>query len=129
MLRRFTIYAVSVIWGMFIVYFLLLKDKDRNLLGWLPSNRVKTKLLEGEIEFSKQAKCQFLCAEMPIDSIKTLIPKGEVEFDKSKVRKVPKQYVLSFESGSLQELVLSQFDDFAVLDRVSLSSNLNCECE
>jgi hypothetical protein len=114
---------------MIIVYFLLVKDKDRNLLGWLPENRVKTGLLEGEMEFTKISECKLECLGFEKDTIPSLIDESDVEFNKSKVRVVPKNYILALENNKIKQLSFDQYDDLIVLKDVILNDQNNCQCQ
>ncbi len=88
-INRLLKFLVGFSIGSILVYFLLIKDRDRNLKGWLPAERVSQEILEQELIISSNAQCQLNCINIPEEDLKNIIQQAKVNFAQSQVRTEP----------------------------------------
>lgn len=79
LLRRLQTYLFGVLLGCVIVYFTLIKDKDRDLLGWIPANRVKTDILDKQILYSTRAQCELECLNLSDSVVSQIVETGALK--------------------------------------------------
>lgn len=100
MLRRFVIFFISFSIGSLFVYFLLIKDQNRDFSFWLPENRVINEVHSFKIVLDENAKCYFYSYGLHKTGllVKNNIVSNEilsnihVDFAKSDPRKSPREY-------------------------------------
>ncbi len=85
--KRILLFSVGIIVGSVMVYFTLIKDRDRTY--WLPENRVKNNILNSKIIYSPHAKCMMACREIDEASILNVLKNGDVNFSESNIRDTP----------------------------------------
>jgi hypothetical protein len=86
--RIFT-YFIGILLGSLMVYMLLIRGRERNLMGWLPGNRVTQQIGEQPLNISEKAACQLACIGISQEEVKELIISGSVNFSKSIVKAEP----------------------------------------
>jgi hypothetical protein len=86
--RIFT-YFIGILLGSLMVYMLLIRGRDRDLLGWLPGNRVTQKIAEQPLNISEKSACQLSCMGISQEEAQELITSGSVSFSKSEVKAAP----------------------------------------
>ena len=81
--RRFALFGLGIILGCVMVYFTLIRGKNRG--SWLPENRVKELILKSEIVYSSHAKCVMACRKINENDVMTILKDGSVNFSESNV--------------------------------------------
>ena len=85
--HRIRVYTVGLLMGCVLVYFILIKDKNRGY--WLPENRVKEQVRKSRIVFSEHAKCIITCKGISEEETKDVLKNGDVNFRNSDTHQVP----------------------------------------
>ena len=125
MAKRFFYYIVGFTIGAIFIYFLLIRGRSFDF--WMPSERVKTEIIERKPVITEKAICQLACLNLNKDSIASIIKKSEVNFDKSKVREKPcKLYLLEI-NGDKIKMDFSLCDTVVVLNSISRVGQ-ECDC-
>lgn len=131
MARRIRIYLFGVILGCIIVYSSLIKDRSKELLGWMPGAKVLTELRAAHISYSEKVKCQLNCLNSDITLVDNILENGDVDFSASDHKSSPKKYTIE---GMLKdqelELVVFLQDTSLTIDHFNLGSfEENCICK
>ena len=125
MAKRFFYYIVGFTIGAIFIYFLLIRGRSFDF--WMPSERVKTEIIERKPVITEKAISQLACLNLNKDSIDSIIKKSEVNFDKSKVREKPcKLYLLEI-NGDKIKMDFSLCDTVVVLNSISRVGQ-ECDC-
>ncbi len=125
MAKRFFYYIVGFTIGAIFIYFLLIRGRSFDF--WMPSERVKTEIIERKPVITEKAICQLACLNLNKDSIASIIKKSEVNFDKSSVREKPcKQYLLEINEEKIA-MNFSLCDTIVVLNTITKEGQ-ECEC-
>ncbi|MBA2582711.1 MAG: DUF4258 domain-containing protein [Bacteroidetes bacterium] len=107
----------------------MIKDRDRNLKGWLPAERVVQEIQDHELIISKDAACQLKCLDISHNDLLALVKNAKVDFGQSKVRIKPcPSYVL--ESGLNKKsaiLEIQKCEKSATLINIKVVGQ-KCEC-
>ncbi|MDQ3191135.1 MAG: hypothetical protein M3Q58_06050 [Bacteroidota bacterium] len=122
-------FLIGFLIGSTLVYFLLIKDRDRNLRGWLPSERVSQEILEQELKISSKAICQLQCLKIPQESLKNIIEEAKVNFSESQVRKEPCPIYLfqtDIKEGKTN-LEIQKCKDYSTLLNIQVE-DMQCDC-
>lgn len=85
--HRIRVYAVGLLLGCVLVYFTLIKGKNRGY--WLPENRVKEQVQKSKITFSEHAKCIMTCKGISEEETKNVLKNGDVNFRESDTHRKP----------------------------------------
>lgn len=85
--HRIRVYMVGLLIGCVLVYFMLIKDKNRGY--WLPENRVKEQVRKSRIIFSEHAKCILTCKGVSEEEAKDILKNGDINFRESDTRRTP----------------------------------------
>lgn len=96
--KRVRVYIIGVGIGSLMVLFFF---GDRGCGGWLPSNRVKTSIIESIFETSDYIDCKLTCNGFTKEKIENLILNGDVLFKESKTKEDPREYVIEHDSTRL----------------------------
>jgi hypothetical protein len=79
--HRIRLYAFGFLIGCVLVYFILLRGKNRSY--WLPGNRVKEQLMKGKLLYSEHALCRMKCRSISEEEINEILKNGNVNFSES----------------------------------------------
>ncbi|PCJ84242.1 MAG: hypothetical protein COA57_09575 [Flavobacteriales bacterium] len=118
--------------GCFLVYFTLIKDRDRNLMGWLPNEQILQKLKNTELVINGKNEC-LQC--LGIDSVffEYLFEEGDVIISESSPRAEPKIYVLEVEgvAGNTYKLTfaLSEVKSELIAIKTENEQQQQCNCD
>ncbi len=85
-LRRLRLYGLGFLLGCVLVYFLLLRGKDRT--GWLPERRVKTQI-DSTLSISPDIKCVLECNRISEGDLRVILKGSSVNFSESSPQKAP----------------------------------------
>lgn len=96
--RRLRFYLIGIGIGSLMVLFFF---GDRGCGGWLPSNRVKTSIINAKFTSSDFIDCKLQCNDYTAETITEFIQKAEVNFNSSKKDSDPKEYVLEHNEKTL----------------------------
>ena len=101
-LNRLYFFSFGVGFGLLILYFSL-KIRDGAIsFDYFPNSRVKKKIIQSEIVYSKKALCKIDCYSIDTLLIDKYIMLSNVDFKKSKVRGyIEKTYYLSLKIPDL----------------------------
>ena len=130
--RRIKLFLFGAIIGTLIVYFSLIRGRDRNLLAWLPKERVLQKLQENELIYTLQANCSMECGNISKAEVQQILMTGEVIFSKSRVKEKPcPVYVVEGKANerSLRILFAVCEQETKMLNAIDLSKESSCECK
>ena len=102
-------------------------DKLHLFTSWLPSNVVKSRLVDSYWDVSPRSTCLLACIEMDVPEFKSQIVSGEVDFKGSLTEGEQKEYELVFpESDLLRSARFAVKDSSArILD---IRAVKNCDC-
>lgn len=128
-ITRFSKFFIGFLIGSVLVYILLIKDRDRNLKGWLPGERVTQEIQDQDIIYSNRALCQLKCLNLSDEDLSKLIETSKVNFSESQVRKEPCP-IYQLESGLNDKnaiLEIQKCPNSATLLDIKFNE-LNCEC-
>lgn len=88
LLYRLKFYGFGFGLGCLVVYFTLIKDRDRP--SFLPEGRVLEFFEDTNIRISNQLKCELECKNIPLNFMdSTFWANAKVDFDKSAVKRKP----------------------------------------
>lgn len=82
--RRVLLFSIGIGIGCVMVYFTLIRGKNRGY--WLPENRVRDLILQSEIIYSPCAKCMMACMKIDEQNVMKILREGDVNFEESNVR-------------------------------------------
>ncbi|HEY4798080.1 MAG TPA: DUF4258 domain-containing protein [Bacteroidia bacterium] len=85
--HRIRLYFFGFIIGCVLVYFILLRGKNR--ASWLPASRVTEQLCKGKLIFSQHAKCRMACRGISEQEVKEILQNGIVNFSESHTHDKP----------------------------------------
>lgn len=85
--RRIAVFFIGVLIGCVLIYFTLIKGRDRTY--WLPSNRVRNELLSRKLFFPENTLCKMKCAGLDKNQVKEILNTGKIDFGKSHIHGVP----------------------------------------
>lgn len=85
--RRILLFSFGVVLGCIMVYFTLIKGRNRTY--WLPENRVKDLILKSEIVYSPHAKCVLKCRNINEADVMEILKNGDVNFEESNTHDTP----------------------------------------
>ncbi len=86
--RRLKFYLIGVALGCVLVYFMLLKDRERP--AWMPKGRVLEQIARSSVIFTDKASCALQMQGLSEEEIKTFITdNAQVDFAKSDTRRKP----------------------------------------
>ena len=130
--RRIKLFLFGVIMGTLIVYISLIRGRDRDLLAWLPEERVLQELRDNELIYTQYGNCSMECANISKEEVQQILINGEVIFNKSEVKKSPcPVYTLEGEANERQLRILfaSCDKETKVLNVIDLNNNPTCDCK
>jgi len=88
LIYRLKYYGFGFALGCIVVYFSLIKDRERP--AWMPEGRVLEFLADTEIIISDQLECELNCHNLTVNFMDTTFWKNAiVDFDKSEVDRKP----------------------------------------
>ena len=129
--RRLKLFLFGVLVGLIFVYFSLIRGRDRDLLGWLPKERVLQKLKENEMVFSERSLCLLDCNDISREEVSQILLTGEVNFGKSRAKETPcPVYALEGTVNNRELVILFASCDTItnLVSAIDLSKTLVCEC-
>lgn len=132
MARRFSLFFFGVFLGSLFVYFTLIKGRDRNFLGWLPSPRVITKLQMTLDTTSASYSCYVNCHKWDNKSFNEAMEAGKVDFDQSSTEGNPKTYFIETHYQGLDYFMAFSLygDTLSTLNSIHvLQLEKDCGCE
>ena len=130
--RRIKLFLFGVIMGTLIVYISLIRGRDRDLLAWLPEERILQKLRDNDLIYTQQANCSMECANISKEEVQQILINGEVIFNKSQVKENPcPVYALEGEANErpLSILFASCEKETKVLNVIDLNNKSTCDCK
>lgn len=129
--QRLKLYLVGVFFGLIVVYFSLIKNRERNLGGWLPENRVLAQMDSTELEILPELAVCIDCLHLNRDGIKEVIKKSKVNFKESSVEdKEAPVYLLegTLVSGEKCKLTIESSAKKSVLKDITVENKAQCNC-
>lgn len=118
--------------GILIVYFSLIRGRNRDFDFWLPGPRVLTELKENFDAENKNTKCFLDCYQIFPSDLELLWEEASVNFSKSEPGGETKVYFVSmdFESKGVFEFQFELFPEKAIIKDIRTSTNTtNCDCD
>jgi len=70
-----------------MVYFVLFRGRDRSY--WFPENRVKEKLMKGNLVFTEHAQCRMKCRAISEEEVREILKNGNINFSESHPHDTP----------------------------------------
>ena len=130
MARRVRIYLFGFILGCIIVYSSLIKDRTKELLGWLPSARIITELSQNEIKKSNLTDCKLKCLNLGESFIPLIFEEGDVDFSRSRPKEKPRQYLVELKKqNELFEIYIYVMDSTTIIKDIIMPEHENsCNC-
>jgi hypothetical protein len=123
---------VGVFFGLIIVYFSLVKNRNRNFGAWLPQNRVISKIDSLQLSTEPRVEYCLYCLKIDLNQIKNSIKKAKVNFEQSNSDDMNAPiYKLEGElsSGEKYEMTLVSLDKKSVIKSFILDSKKDsCNC-
>lgn len=111
--RRLRLYLTGVFLGLIVVWFMLFRNRDRDLDAWLPKERVLQELVSNPLTYSQVGQCFMNCHGITDSAIVQLLREGEVNFGASKPREEPcKVYAVESPASATDRIRV----DFAACD-------------
>jgi len=109
-----------------MVYFILIRGKDRSFTFWFPEDRVIEQVSSNPHTYRSLFLCQAKCLGIKSDSasLAQLLKTANVDFSLSKPRKTTKEYYINSKLGDIKVDVL---DSLIVFKSIS-SFEKNCDC-
>lgn len=130
--RRIKLFLFGIVLGLIFVYFSLFKGRDRDLLGWLPQERVLQKLKESELIYTDRSFCIMDCNDISQEEIEKIILAGEVNFGKSK-EKDSSCPVYALEGTVNNRMLVVMFatcdTTTTVADARDINNEVACDCD
>lgn len=129
--QRLKLYLVGVFFGLIVVYFSLIKNRDRNLGGWLPENRVLAQMDSTELEILPELTACIDCLQLNQEQIKEVIKKSKVNFKESTTEnKESPVYLLegNLVSGEKCKLMIESSTKKSVLKDITVENKEQCDC-
>lgn len=131
-LNRLKFYLFGFAIGLVIVYYTLLKDRERD--PWLPEGRVLNGIEKASLGVSNNVNCLLDCYGYTIENFDSIFwDNAEVHFSKSKTQKEPfPEYYITSKLNDDEILVFVELDDRggkATLKNLeNLSHPKSCDC-
>ena len=130
--KRILIYLLGFLIGCVVVYFSLFRGKDRTY--WLPSNRVREKLMQKKLFFPENTLCKMKCRGIEEQEVKDILKNGDINFSESDVHDAPCPSYALEGIGTKNKKVRVVFTSFDSITQVStainlLESNDSCGCK
>jgi hypothetical protein len=121
---RILTYGFGVLLGSLLVYFMLFRNRDRNLAGWLPKERIMAQIKDNPMTVTPKAACIMSCFGIEESELKETISKGNVNLSESEARKQPcPVYLINSEDLNFKVEVCEKAS--VVIDIVTEKS---CDC-
>lgn len=129
MVRRLRIYFIGFGLGLIVVYMTFLRNKDRDLDFWTPSQRVLESIRSDErFQKSRELDCYAQCLSLDSATIKSL-------WKDAKVKSLnpggePYRYMLSLETENehLEASIEQQKGEHELLSIKSYTNPKSCDC-
>jgi len=116
---------MGVILGCFAVYFMLIKDRDRDLMGWIPSKQV-LKEITAKYQSDSRGDCLLQCIRLSSEKVQQFIDDAEVHISKSQPRSDPQVYWIQANDQYLQFEI---GDSLAgIVDAGQVDGDRKCDC-
>lgn len=131
MARRIRVYLFGVILGVIVVYSSLIKDRGKELLGWLPGPRVLGELNEYPQQISDKANCQLKCYVLGESILEEVYMNGDVKFSESRPKEDPRYYKVELEKNKqIIQVELTCKDSLTTIASVIiLGEEGKCDCQ
>jgi hypothetical protein len=84
---RARLFFLGFMLGCVLVYLILFRGRNRSY--WLPENRVKEKLMKGNLIFTTHALCRMKCRAITEEKVKAILKNGNINFQKSHPHDTP----------------------------------------
>lgn len=130
--RRLRFYVFGFLLGCVLVYFVLLRGKDRT--GWLPERRVIEKI-DSTLSLTSPMKCLMDCDSISTADLHAIIKGSDVDFGESITQKKPfRMYVLKGKLRTGEEIKMNfdVCDSASILTKISIPAFENksrtCPC-
>jgi hypothetical protein len=121
---RILTYVFGVLLGSLMVYFMLFRNRERNLAGWLPKERIMAQIKENPITMTPQAICALNCLGLSESALKEKISAGTINFSRSEVRNEPcPVYFIEIRDIFLNVEVCEKSSQL-----LNLNSDKSCDC-
>lgn len=130
--QRLKLYLIGVFFGLIVVYFSLIKNRDRNIGEWLPENRVLAQLDSVPLIYSPELGKCIECLSLDEKEIKKIISSSDVDFNKSIT--LDKEHPVYFIDGKLNSgqkisFLIESSAKKSTLKKVTTDIALkNCNC-
>jgi len=125
--RRIRIYLLGVGLGSIMVYFSLIRGRDRDLGAWLPSPRVLKQIRQSDLTIGTQPDCFAKCA-LDSNFIKAVLKEGEVDFSKSDKDHIPPQFWVDCTlDGQEYTFIFNSTVENSVLEKIE-GGTKDCSC-
>ncbi len=121
-LYRLKFYGFGILLGVVLSIFFF-QNRTTVLTSWLPGNRVKIAINEGQWTENARLTCLLDCKQLDVDGLKKHISEAEVDFSASQTKGNPKVYELNSEHLGQLNVELTNDTIVAVL------SVEGCGCE
>lgn len=95
-LYRLKFYGFGILLGVVLSIFFF-QNRTTVLTSWLPGNRVKIAINEGQWTENTHLTCLLDCKQLDVDGLKKHISEAEVDFSASQTKGNPKVYQLNSE--------------------------------
>lgn len=130
--QRLKLYLVGVFFGLIVVYFSLIKNRNRNLGAWLPENRVLAQLDSVQLNILPELNNCIICLNLNQKEIKRLVINSKVNFKKSNTenKEIP-LYLLEgrLKSGEDFNMIVESYPNKTILKNITLiNGTSNCNC-
>ncbi len=130
--QRLKLYLVGVFFGLIVVYFSLIKNRDRNLGAWLPENRVLAQLDSVQLNILPELTNCIICLNLNQQEIKKLIINSKVNFKQSNTENKEKPLYLlegKLKSGEEFNMILESYPNKSILKKITLINYKGtCNC-
>jgi hypothetical protein len=127
--QRIKYYIIGVMLGSVLVYFMLIRNRDRNLSAWLPEKRVVQQIQDNPLLLTDLSACKAECLGLDEYKILEMLKESSVKFGRSEVNADPCPiYLLEyFKNEKLTTLTVETCKQESIV-RDIISEEKECNC-
>jgi hypothetical protein len=126
---RILVYFIGIMLGTVLVYFMLFRGRDRDIMAWLPGERVIAKVKENTLTTTPYSLCRMECFGVTLDEIQERTTGAKVAFGRSETSKPCPKYLIEINQIDFAgEVYIEVCDTISILQEITVINKENCNC-